>query len=134
MPITVYGVKIEPVNGEVVCRDIDILNEVLYMGVTPKGSKRYKPGIPMFVTRDGTYLQLDNMEKYQQMLLPYGFDLLHPSCLVNVNLIDCIQLSINGNIALFKGGGDISVSVSRSKTAEYRHLIASGSLNPLKGF
>ncbi|QHT62969.1 LytTR family transcriptional regulator [Paenibacillus lycopersici] len=123
---TVYCIRIEPVDGEVVCRNIDIINEVLYMGVTPKGSKRYKAGIPMFVTRDGTYLQLDTIEKYQQVLEPHGFDLLHPSCLVNVNLIDRIELSMNGNAAYFVDGGDMFVPVSRNKTAEYRHLISIG--------
>lgn len=133
MSVTVYCVKTEPVNGIVVCRDVDVLNEVFYMGVTPRWSKRYKPGTPMLITLDGTYLQIKNLEEYERILKPFGFDLFYTSYLVNTNLIDRIEPSKHGNVAFFKGGGDITAPVSRPKTDEYRHLIR-GPLSPILGY
>jgi hypothetical protein len=108
------------------------MQEVLYMGVTPKPLKgkkfSYPSGIPMFVTADGTYLQLVSMDSYQRSLKQYGFDLFNPSFLVNVALVDYIEVGQFGNDAYFKGCG-VSVPISRPKTDEYNHLIAKRSLN-----
>jgi hypothetical protein len=133
MPIRVYCFKTEPVDGKVLCRNVDVVNEVFYIGVTPRWSKQYKAGIPMFITRDGTYLQIHTIEEYGTMLEPYGFDLLHSSFLVNTSLIDRIEVSKHGNVAFFKGGGDITAPVSRPKTEEYPHLVKRP-LNPIPGF
>jgi hypothetical protein len=131
---SIYCVKTEPnENGELVYRNIDIEREVLYMGLTPKPSKGQKfshpPGIPMFVTPDGTYLQLVSVESYQRSLKQYGFDTFYPSFLVNVALVDFIEVGMFGNDAYFKGC-DVKVPISRPKTDEYRHLIQKRSPNP----
>lgn len=77
----------------------------------------------MFVTRDGTYLQLGNLSAYKDMLSTLGFVLFNPSYLVNVPLIDRIVVGPYGNDAYFKGAGDISVPISKARTAKYRHLV-----------
>ncbi|WP_133257577.1 hypothetical protein [Paenibacillus montanisoli] len=124
-PIYVYCVKMEPVDNQVVCRNVNVAKEVLYMGVTPqlKGKSGCRPGIPMFVTADGTYLQLNTVDNYLRVLSPLGFDLLHPSCLVNVPLVDRIEVGLYGNDAYFKGAPGVSVPVSKAKTAMYSHLV-----------
>ncbi|AZN43319.1 LytTR family DNA-binding domain-containing protein [Paenibacillus albus] len=124
-PIYVYCVKTEPQNDRVICRSLNLTTEVLYMGVTPRlnGKSSYKAGIPMFVTQDGTYLQLDNVSAYKDVLSPLGFDRFHPSYLVNVRLIDRIEAGPYGNDAYFKGEGNISVPISKARTAKYKQLV-----------
>ncbi|MBP3965592.1 hypothetical protein [Paenibacillus lignilyticus] len=123
--IYVYCVKMEPVNNQVICRNLNLATEVLYMGVTPqlRGKSSYKPGIPMFVTMDGVYLQLVNVEHYKRVLTPLGYDLFHPSCLVNVPLVDRIEVGLYGNDAFFKGDAGISVPISKAKIKKYSHLL-----------
>lgn len=125
---SIYCVRMEPdENGALVYRNIDIEEEVLFMGVTPKSIKGKKtncpPGVPIFVTREGDFLQLVSMESYLRPLKEHGFDLFNPSNLVNVALVDYIEIGQFGNEAHFKGC-DISVPVSRPKTDEYKHLVA----------
>lgn len=132
---SIYCVRTEPdETGKIVYRNLDVKREVLYMGVTPKRHKHFghPPGIPMFVTADGTYLQLCNMEAYQRVLQTHGFDLLNPSFLVNISLIDHIEVGVYGNDAHFIGS-DITVPVSRPKTEEYSHLVAKKTFNPSYG-
>ncbi|SEN59257.1 LytTR family transcriptional regulator DNA-binding domain-containing protein [Paenibacillus sp. OV219] len=135
MSISVYCVRMDPVDNQVVCKNLDVLNEVLFMGVTSRPVKKgvkaqHPPGIPMFVTAEATYFQLHSVESYQRMLQPYGFDLFHSSYLVNVPLVDRIEIGRYGNDAYFKGGGNIHVPVSRPKTEEYRQLVIRGPFQP----
>lgn len=107
------------------------------MGVTPRldGRSSYKAGIPMFVTKDGTYLQLGNLTAYKDVLSPLGFDRFHPSCLVNVRLIDRIEAGPYGNEAYFKGADNISVPISKARTVKYKHLVVkvgSDNIPPLR--
>ncbi|PZD95196.1 hypothetical protein DNH61_11595 [Paenibacillus sambharensis] len=139
MPIIVYCVKMEPEKGRVICRNLDVLSDVFFMGLTPKPVKKgqkfeHPPGIPFFQTVDGMYLQINKIDTYYEHLRPHQFDLLTTSHLVNMNLVDRIILTPYGNEAYFIGGGDIKVPVSKYKTQEYKHLVVKRSFGPEWGF
>jgi hypothetical protein len=134
---SIYCVKTEPDKfGNLVYKNLDVKREVLYMSVTPRKEKNfgYPPGIPMFITAEGTYLQLCNMESYLRVLGKNSFDLLNPSQLVNMKLVERIEAGAYGNEAFFIGCGDeVKVAVSRAKTEEYKHLVKKRSFNPAFG-
>ncbi|MGG4145657.1 hypothetical protein ABEW34_21405 [Paenibacillus algorifonticola] len=130
-PISVYCINIETINGKIEYECLNILEDVLYLEMTPKPKTLNKvkksfsppPGIPLFCTANGKYIQLHSMEAYQKALMPYKFDLFMPSTLVNTAKVDFIEESIYGNTAYFKGASDIWVPVSKNKTREYEHLL-----------
>jgi two-component system LytT family response regulator len=124
--ITVYGVNVLLIDGKIEYRSIDLINDALYIELTPKPFKKGKrtdlpPNIPMFHTLYGSYLQLNNLEAYEKALTPYGFDLFMPSYLVNTNKVEYIDQTAHGCLAYFKNGQ--SVTVSRTKAQEYPNLF-----------
>ncbi|MDF2925197.1 MAG: LytTr DNA-binding domain [Paenibacillaceae bacterium] len=121
----VYVVNAVPVNGKVEYLCLDILNDVLWVDVTPKLPKKmnpeFPPYIPRFHTDQGTYLLLHDLEHLTDAFMELGFDLAMPGCLVNMSKVTRIKSSIYGNMIVFANGAE--VPISRNKSNSYPHLI-----------
>ncbi|QHT62966.1 LytTR family transcriptional regulator [Paenibacillus lycopersici] len=122
MKASSYCINIDTVNGQIEYRNIDLVEDILYMEVTPRHGD-LPPGIPLFHTAFGRYLLLYNLDHYVKALRAQGFDLFTSSFLVNTNKVDRIVVTPHGNIAYFKDAPEHAVYISKSKTKEYRHLI-----------
>ncbi|WP_127532779.1 hypothetical protein [Paenibacillus kobensis] len=129
--LIVYCVNVVAVGGVPEYRNINLLEDVFFMDVTPKPSNSKKhteppAGITRFHTKYGVYLQLNSLEKYEEALSPHGYDYFMPSLLVNTNIVDRIVVTDYGRSAFFKGGEDLNIPVSKYKTKEYDYLIVRG--------
>lgn len=118
----ITGIKYENRTGD----DTDFFtfslrDDVFFIELSKKYHKNIPLRTPMFHTRYGVYVQIMTLDHFRKLLRDNGFDLLDPSCLVNVNAVTKIVEHEYGNTAYFENGE--SIPVSRPMANKYQHLV-----------